>query len=357
MDRRQLYIAAGGLGLTSGEILQLSEIFHLYSKDKELFLLQGEKIFQGKTAAKKIHGDWEGTLDSIYKKVDVLNIGILTIEDSEYPEELRLIENPPAVLYYRGDLLHALSFERAGIVGSRKHTAYGKNICENIVDDLSDLGVVVVSGMALGLDGVAHKAALGRNIPTIAVLGSGVDVIYPKTHSRLYLNIIENGAVVSEYPPGSEPKAYHFPQRNRIISGLSRCIIVVEAKEKSGSLITARLAAEQGREVFAVPGNINSLYSRGTNRLIRDGAHPYLEKEDFLPFFSCSTSTTEDALWELSDEERDILKLIEEGTNTANLICLKTGDDITYINGILTILEMKGVISVEGADRFVPVRY
>lgn len=351
MERREMFIAASELGFTSKEILSLSEHFHLYEESKDLFYIVTEKLFSGKKQIEKLHGDWEWALEQFYKKAEPLDVGVLVYEDGEFPEELRLIENPPALLYYRGDLLKALSYKKMGIVGSRKHTAYGKNICEKIADDLCSLQIVPVSGMALGLDAVAHKVAIDHQFPTIAVLGCGVNIIYPRVHSKLYLDILKYGAVVSEYPLGTEPMNFHFPERNRIIAGLSQGLVVVEAKEKSGSLITARLAAEQGKEVYAVPGNINSLYSKGTNGLIRDGAHPYLDIEDFDVFLDVKNHGKQQS-YDLQEDELKLFRLIEKGVDTANLLCVETGENIVFVNGILTILEMKGYIRNEGADRF-----
>lgn len=352
MKERELYLLMSILKLSRKSIEAISPFFYLCEDSMDLFSLRIQELL-GEKEKKKLAVSWDKVLSDTYERCDVLEIGILTIVDDEYPQELREIKDPPFVLYYRGDLLRALSFPRMGIVGSRKHTSYGANTCGQIVRDLTDLGVSVVSGMALGLDGIAHKTALEGILPTIAVLGCGVDVIYPKSHSALYLNILENGAVVSEYPPGEGPKPFHFPERNRIISGLSRGVIVIEAREKSGSLITARLAAEQGREVFAVPGNLNSLYSKGTNLLIRDGAEIYLEKEDLHRLFPEKKQEPKEYLFELSAEEQKIISLIQQGENTANLLCIALEEDVNYINSILTILEMKGAIENEGADRFV----
>ncbi|MDO5713446.1 MAG: DNA-processing protein DprA [Tissierellia bacterium] len=352
MERRELYIAASELGFTSEEILKLSKIFHLFQDSKELFQIQGESLLSGRKSKDRLYGNWEEALEKVYHITEKLNIGILTYEDSEFPEELKDIENPPAIIYYRGDFLKTLSYKRMGIVGSRKHTHYGENICRGISKDLSDLKIVSVSGMALGLDGIAHKEAINHDFLTIAVLGCGVDVIYPKSHSKLYLDIIKQGAVISEYPLGTKPMNYFFPERNRIIAGLSQGLVVIEARERSGSLITARLAAEQGKEVFAVPGNINSLYSKGTNALIRDGAHPYLSREDIITFLDIKDVVKTEKIRDLSHEEEKIYSYIQNGINTANLLCIETGESITFINSILTILEMKGFIQLEGADRF-----
>jgi len=203
----------------------------------------------------------------------------ICISDSEYPERLRQIPAPPLVLFMLGDraLLDTLSI---AIVGSRKASKYGTLVSERIAYDLAELGITIVSGMALGIDGASHMGALSAHGRTLAVLGSGVDVVYPSQHKDLYSRIVENGAVVSEYPPGAEPRAYHFPERNRIISGLSHAVIVVEAPRKSGALITASVALEQGRDVFAVPGLVTSPSSRGCHHLIKNGQAALVESAD-----------------------------------------------------------------------------
>ena len=206
---------------------------------------------------------------------------MLTWEEDAYPRRLKEIDQPPPVLYLRGDLLPADEWAVA-IVGTRRITAYGRQVTEEVATTLARSGVTVVSGLARGVDSVAHKAALDAGGRTIAVLGSGVDVIYPSEHRSLAERMIASGAILSDYPVGTAPDGVNFPPRNRIISGLSLAVIVVEAGQKSGALITAEFAAEQGRDVFAVPGNINAPQSAGCNALIQQGARPLLQARDVL---------------------------------------------------------------------------
>ncbi len=196
---------------------------------------------------------------------------LLTPSSAAFPELLEAIPDPPVALFVRGNPSH-LSAAQIAVVGSRNPTANAAQVAKGFAAALAGAGYRVVSGMATGIDGAAHRGALGAGGPTIAVLGCGVDVIYPKQHQRLADEIIGLGALVSEYPPGTPPKAMNFPRRNRIISGLAQGVLVVEAAARSGSLITARLALEQGREVFAIPGSIHNPLSKGCHRLIRDGA-------------------------------------------------------------------------------------
>jgi len=206
------------------------------------------------------------------KRVEELGASVLTLADEGYPNSLRETYDPPLVLYCLGNAAAALSRPTIAIVGSRKCSTYGRNVAEMLARELAARGITIVSGLARGIDSCAHRGALdGRGI-TVAVTGTGIDEIYPKENKRLAEEIQERGAIVTEFPLGTPPLPQNFPFRNRIISGISLGVMVVEGAERSGSLITARLAYEQGREVFAVPGNITSSKSFGPNYLIKDGA-------------------------------------------------------------------------------------
>ncbi len=208
------------------------------------------------------------------------DVTIVTYEDELYPGQLLNIYDRPPYIYVRGNL--SREDINLAIVGSRAASTYGKYTTERISRDLALQGVTVVSGMARGIDSSAHRGAITAHGRTVAILGSGLDVIYPPENKKLFADIVENGAVVSEFPLGTPPRSTNFPARNRIISGISYGVVIVEAGEKSGSLITARLALEQGREVFAVPGSIDSAGSRGTNKLIKQGAKLIENTEDIL---------------------------------------------------------------------------
>jgi DNA processing protein len=214
--------------------------------------------------------DWR-QVDEDIRRVAEANICVLTFNDPHYPARLRMIADPPPALYVKGELGPA-DEQAVAVVGSRSASEYGRRVARELCRGLSLCGFTVVSGMARGIDGEAQEAALDAGGRTIAVLGSGVDRPYPPEHQTLYRRIAAHGAVVSELPMGTPPMAFNFPARNRLISGLSLGVVVVEATEKSGSLITASLALEQGREVFAVPGEVGASRTRGTHRLIRQGA-------------------------------------------------------------------------------------
>lgn len=288
---------------------------------------------------------FENLMENIIKE----NVDVVTIIDEEFPERLKYIYDCPKVIYTKGEKLKREE-KILAIVGSRKATSYGKHITNKLTNELLELGITPISGMAKGIDTEVHLTSIKKDKRNIAVLGCGVDVVYPKSNKYVYDKIIENGCVISEFPLGTEPLRYNFPQRNRIISGLSQGVIVVEANEKSGSLITAHHATEQGKEVFAVPGNINSIYSKGTNLLIKDGAKIVLGIEDIIEeikeFENIKTIKNKKTVdySKLSKDEVKIVSCIENEPMHSDLICLKTGITISNVNSILTILEMKGIV-------------
>lgn len=216
-----------------------------------------------------------------YERFLSTGLAIVTLEDEEYPKYLRDVYDAPYGLYVRGNLPRAID-KSVAIVGARRCSAYGKKMAEDLATCLGEAGYTIVSGMARGVDSYAHLGCLRTTSPTIAVLGCGVDVCYPPENQRLYQEIMRHGAILSEYEPGSQPIAQQFPARNRIISGIAHYVIVVEAKHKSGSLITADFALEQGRDVYAVPGRTTDAMSRGCNQLIAQGAGIITSPEDFL---------------------------------------------------------------------------
>ena len=215
-------------------------------------------------------------------------LNLLSFEDPDYPENLREISDPPPVLFLRGRIFPE-DRSAIAVIGSRKASAYGITVCRRLVRELVVRGFSVVSGMAKGVDAAAHWAALEGQGRTIAVLGTGVDVIYPKGNKPVFERILEQGALVSEFLPGTQPLPQNFPRRNRIISGMALGVLVVEAAERSGTMITVRTALEQGREVFAVPGDVRSPVSRGTHRLIKEGAKLVEGIEDILEEFPAHT--------------------------------------------------------------------
>lgn len=269
----------------------------------------------------------------------------IRIDQEYYPEMLKYISNPPETLYYRGDLSLA-SKPAIAVVGARKATSYGKWASYEMSKILSNYEIVVVSGMAYGIDSYAHKGAVENQGKTIAVLGCGVDICYPSSNNKLMNDILESGLILSEYEPGTKPLPYRFPMRNRIISGISLGTVIVEAGLNSGSLITAECAADQGRNIYAIPGNINSIYSIGTNKLIKDGAIPIVIFEDIIDELGIKRKAASYIKKErLGTAENAIFQaIIEGGEVTGDYLCACTGKHSSEVNAIVTILEMKGLV-------------
>lgn len=283
-----------------------------------------------------------------------LGISAVCIESDDYPKPLKQIYNPPRLLFFRGKSIGELGTAIA-VVGSRRATAYGKAMAESISEGLSRAGVTVVSGLACGVDTSAHLGALRGSGGTTAVLGSGLDVVYPRENWRLLQRIAANGWVISEYPPGTPPRRHHFPARNRIIAGLSVGVVVVEAAEKSGALITADFALEQGKDVFAVPGSARSALSRGTNSLLKQGAFLAENAADILDVFGIKSAAEDGGDRELDELERKILDAM--GWEPVH------ADEITHIVGepgraasLLAIMEIKGAIKRECGGMYLRIR-
>ena len=275
--------------------------------------------------------------------------GITIIRKGEpaYPDRLLEIKNAPKQLYCCGDL-NLLKSRCVAVIGSRTTTVYGRNTARAIGRCLAAAGVTVVSGMAMGIDTCAHEGALEAGGMTAAVLGCGPDVCYPPENELLMADIRRRGLIVTEYPPGTPASRYNFPNRNRIISGLCEAAIIVQARNRSGALITAELAAEQGRDVFAVPGNIDSQYNMGNNRLIKEGVTPLLGTDDVLDYLGLSGAGEEDARRLLSEREYRIYQILrDEGEMSVDEVCLRTGFTPAYVNPILSVMEMKGFIDSE----------
>ena len=273
-------------GIASREFVRLYE---KYQDPFDLYRMDTEEIerIEGISGALKTKL-FDKSLVSSY---DVLKycrskrVDIVTYKDEGYPSRLRNIQDPPVLLYVLGKLPNVDNRLCIGVVGTRKMSEYGRDTAYTISYELASAGAVVVSGMALGIDGVAACGALSSGGKTVAVLGCGVSVVYPKAHTRLMEEIAKHGAVVTEYPPFESPHGYNFPKRNRIISGLCQGLLVVEGSATSGALITAKLAIEQGREVFALPGKINESNYEGPNELIKNGASVALSAEDLVTYF------------------------------------------------------------------------
>jgi len=285
-------------------------------------------------------------------------IGIVCWQHSDYPEALRHIHDAPLVLYILGDS-SLLRREQIGIVGSRNATPAGLDHARRFAAELSERRLLVTSGLALGVDGAAHAGALDAGHATIAVIGCGLDRVYPNQHRRLAERVIKSGLMVSEYPPGTPARAAHFPQRNRIISGLSRGILVVEAGLKSGSLITARMALEQGREVFAIPGSIHSPVARGCHHLIKQGARLVDTVDDILEELGAAwslpagcalpeqmaTQPVPNPVDALDSREIAVFEALGYDPQSTDALCLATGLPADQLVQSLLLLELEGLVS------------
>jgi len=293
------------------------------------------------------------------KKLDQLNIRLIPHHDPEYPPLLKEISDPPYLLYAFGDL-QSLHRQSLAIVGSRKHTHYGQQIIERLIPDLATNGVTIVSGLAVGIDALAHKATLGSEGTTVAVVGCGLDVIYPAEHRSLAGKIVESGgAIISEYPLSTPPLKQHFPARNRIISGVSQGTLVIECDIQSGAMITAHHALEQNRDVYAVPGPITSVSSSGPNMLLHMGAHVVTSAEDLLEHLglprtkktgSVSTRGLAEALPAV---EKVIFAILSHDPVHIDTIAEASKLDTAEVNSALLFLEMKGLIRNIGAAQYV----
>lgn len=336
----------------------LDSILELENLD-DILVMEEEDLKQfgnnKKSISKIIESRNKDYINNLVENINKNAVQVITILDEDYPVELQLIERPPKVIYVKGNKLN-LDNIRIGVVGARKCTPYGKYIVEKFVSELANLNTTIISGMAQGIDAHAHKIALDNDTYSIGVLGTGVDLKFPSMNSKLYERMYKEGTIISEYPLGTRALPFYFPERNRIISALSHGVIVAEGKEKSGSLITARFAAEQGKEVFVAPGNINSIYSVGTNKLIRDGATPLLEIEDIttaIPGFLEAKINEQVSIEDsLSENEKLILEKIDSGLSTIDLILENVDLDIKEVSSLVTLLEMKGIISNMGVSGF-----
>jgi DNA processing protein len=306
----------------------------------------------GENRARKILGfnHWDAMKKEL-ERVEKEDITLITLTDSNYPEGLKQLPDAPILIYVKGNIDDTDKYA-VSIIGSRKATNYGMQTAEKISYKLASCGLTVVSGMARGIDTVSHKGALKSGGRTIAVLGSGIDVPYPSSNRGLMNTIADNGAVISEFPLGSQPLREHFPRRNRIVSALSLGVIVIEATIDSGSLITVGYALDQGKEVFAVPGNINSINSKGTNDLIKKGARLIESAEDVIEelrpqirgILREEKNSSEKLLSELSEDEKKLFSFLNSDPKHIDLIIREMEVSTGKVLSILLNLELKGII-------------
>jgi DNA processing protein len=321
----------------------------------DLLSLEGIGINRARNIKGFSHWD---IVDHQVKVSKNIGITIVNLHDPLYPEMLREIEDAPIVLYTMGNMQQQDRYAIA-IVGSRKPSSYGISVAESIAEGLASMGFTIVSGMARGIDSISHRGALRGGGRTIAVLGSGLDVPYPSENKGLMDKITGSGYVISEFPPGTPPDKENFPRRNRIISGLSLGILVIEAAHDSGSLITAGYALEQGREVFAVPGNITSPASEGTNELIKRGAILTRKAEDVIeelaPVLKGFMRSKEKSKIEVTNEEKILCNFLSGEPKHIDSISRESGLSTSKVLELLLGLELKGAIRQTTGNRFLLV--
>lgn len=340
-------------GIGTKRILQLLQAFGVLSAAwgaSEAALIQAG--VDAATRSRLLQSRDQIKLEVEMARVRQVGASVITLDDAAYPPMLKPLPDAPAVLYVKGDLQPA-DARAVAMVGTRKATRYGHDVAQELAYKLAQQGVTIISGLAPGIDAAAHQGALNAGGRTLAVLGTGIDVIYPRENHPLAQKIAAHGALISEFPLGMPPDGRNFPRRNRIISGLALGVLVVEAPERSGALITAHAAAEQGRDVFAVPANIYNGAGAGCNRLIQDGAKLVMGVEDILDelnitYSNITTQKQAQAVIPENETEAALLKhLSTEPIHIDELVRL-TGLETSLVSGTLLILEVKGLAQTVG---------
>jgi DNA processing protein len=298
------------------------------------------------------------SLDSEMEKLERYGVKVTTYLDPDYPARLKEIYDYPPVLYIRGTLLPEDEWCLA-VVGTRRATVYGRQVTEEIVADLARSRIIIVSGLARGIDSVAHQSALEAGGRSIAVFACGLDIVYPSENANLARRIMQQGALISEYPLGTKPKSENFPRRNRIMSGLSLGVLIVEAGESSGAIITANMALEQNREVFAIPGSILSPASKGTNHLIQEGAKLIRDYTDVLEELNLTAVAHQIEMKEIippSDTESLLMKHLGAEPVHIDEVCRSSGLPVSLVSSTLAMMELKGMVKQVGAMNYALAR-
>ncbi|MEW6770685.1 MAG: DNA-processing protein DprA [Bacillota bacterium] len=347
MGEEERYSCLGWQLLLPGQARRLQDLFAAFGSARAAFTASVADLAPvlGRRQAEELVKrremlDVEGEI----KKLKQAGARFVTLADDGYPALLRKTFDPPAALFYHGEL--PAEEPAVAVVGTRRCSSYGQLVAERLGRELAEAGVTVVSGLARGIDTAAHRGALAGGGRTVAVLGTGLDICYPAVNRRLMKEIAAKGAVVSEFPLGMFAEPWHFPVRNRIIAGLSRAVVVVEAKERSGALITADLALEQGREVMAVPGNITSPFSRGPNSLLKQGAHPVTDAVDVLEAIGLKGLFSKETQGKpvLDQLEASLLSLLSGEPLSQEALIQRAGAPASKVLSGLVFLELKGLV-------------
>lgn len=349
-------------GVTRGDISLLTDYFYDIQEiwHSDVKYIRNALSKREATVGKILEKRNEEFILKIFNELNENSITPITILDKDYPPKLKVIHDPPYVIYIKGRERN-FDIPLIAIVGARKATPYGKWAAYQFSRELAKWGVGTVSGLALGIDAAGHKGALDGDGYTIGVLGCGLDQCYPASNRKLMDEMLLKGCIITEYCIGTPPLKYNFPARNRIVSALSDGVIVIEASEKSGALITVEFALEHGKDVYALPGNINSIQSKGSNMLIRDGARILLSVDDVIEnlnykFNLIKKSMQEAAKQDLSELEMSIYEIIKRNPINIDLICHEAKIKAGELNSILTILEIKGFISQLPGKTFTVVK-
>jgi len=349
--------------LSSSKIYELYKMFdsieNIYNLSEHSMRMTG---FLTNNDINKLTDKSADGLEEIYEKLNRDNIKVVTIDSPEYPESLTNLSDPPCVLYIKGRFIDLNRYASISVVGSRRPTQYGAYSAEFISREVAKDGYIIISGLADGIDSFAHSGALEADMPTVAVLGCGIDTVYPASNTNLASKILKDGMIISEYPPGTPPAKHRFPERNRIIAALSLATVVIEANEGSGSLITSKFAMELGRDVFALPGNITSPRSKGTNCLIRDGAYIVTEPQDISSVYNSrykdflfkkdvynieenvSQHNDTNKIFDENDISLQILSLLETGNKDFDTLCQELSLSCAELSAIMLGLEISGKV-------------
>ncbi len=348
--------------------LALKKLVDFYGSAEDVLRVSDQELWhsglagKGFTKARAMAKD-KFKLDKEYELMDKYGVKAITLADDNYPMSLRYLPDAPIVLYVQGEVLRR-DLVAIGVVGTRLFTPYGKSQATELSGQLAEAGITIVSGLAHGIDTFAHRAALDKGGRTLAILGGGISRLFPPENKELARSISANGAVISEYTMSETPTQQTFPLRNRIISGLSLGVLVIEADVKSGALITAKWAVSQGREVFALPGNISSRFSRGTNKLIKDGAKLVEGVEDVIEEINClkglaagkkRPAQPEFAITGLNEGEGNIYRLLGSEPVNIESLCVQTGLPMGRLSPLLLQLEMKELIQEVGGKNYIRV--
>jgi len=339
--------------------VRVNLLYTYFKTAKKIWQSTTDELLETGLSEKKVQefSDFRKNFDikSYFEKLSKLNIKFVSFLDDDFPRALKNLDGAPVILYYKGSL-KGLKSASVAIVGTRKMTSYGREVTEKFSGALSALGVTIISGLARGVDTAAHKASLATGGITVAVLGNGLDSVYPPENKNLAEEIIEKGgAILSEYPLGAPALPVNFAVRNRIVSGLSSCVLVIEGAEKSGTLLTASHAAEQGKTVFAVPGQITSPLSKAPLFLIKNGAKMATEVKDILDELDLELKVDKEKMEKVvptGPEEANILEYLENEPLYLDELVRISGSKTSEISARLTIMEMKGLVRNLGGGKY-----